>query len=70
MVEEGKVARAAGASRHDLFSRLIDASESDMNGKNLTNKEVLSNVFIFLFAGKQHWYHFSYIKLVTRSPQI
>ncbi|KAF9818115.1 hypothetical protein IEO21_02957 [Rhodonia placenta] len=37
-------------SPNDLFSRLIQASESE--GKNgLTDKELISNVFIFLFAG-------------------
>lgn len=51
MIEEGKAARAAGALRHDLFSRLIDASESDITDKGLTDREVVSNIFVFLFAG-------------------
>ena len=58
MVDEGKIARAAGDSRHDLFSKLIDASESDMTGKKLTDREVLSNIFVFLFAGAQYQYLF------------
>ena len=58
MVDEGKIARAAGDSRHDLFSKLIDASESDMTGKKLTDREVLSNIFVFLFAGAQLRYFF------------
>lgn len=53
MVTEGKMSRAAGNTRHDLFSKLLDASESDLTGeKKLTELEVISNIFIFLFAGK------------------
>ncbi|KAK7682022.1 hypothetical protein QCA50_014986 [Cerrena zonata] len=58
MVTEGKMSRAAGNTRHDLFSKLLDASESDLTGeKKLTELEVISNIFIFLFAGHETTAH-------------
>lgn len=54
MVDEGRLARASVQSRHDLFSKLIEASEGDMVGdKKLTDREVISNIFVFLVAGRQ-----------------
>ncbi|KAK7682024.1 hypothetical protein QCA50_014988 [Cerrena zonata] len=58
MVYEGKIARASGGSRHDLFSKLLEASEGDMTGeKALTETEVISNIFVFLFAGHETTAH-------------
>lgn len=54
MVDEAKMARSSGSSRHDLFGKLLEASEGDMVGdRKLTDKELISNIFIFLFAGMQ-----------------
>ena len=53
MVDKGKMERGSEDSRHDLFSRLIDASETELTGKKMTDREVISNIFIFLFAGHE-----------------
>ena len=52
MVDEGKMTKGSDQdASHDLFSKLLEASESDMTGRKLTDREVISNIFIFLFAG-------------------
>ncbi|KAL0568976.1 hypothetical protein V5O48_012994 [Marasmius crinis-equi] len=41
-------------SRKDVFSMLVQANESDENAKNkLTDREMIGNVFILLFAGHE-----------------
>nr|BAL05138.1 cytochrome P450 [Phanerodontia chrysosporium] len=46
--------------RHDLFSNLLDANDSDENGDGsvkLTDEELLGNIFIFMLAGHETTAH-------------
>ncbi|KAI0703432.1 cytochrome P450 [Cytidiella melzeri] len=55
------------AKRHDLLSGLLDANEEEFNGyAKLTDREVISNIYIFLIAGHEttgHTLAFAFILL-------
>nr|BAL05179.1 cytochrome P450 [Phanerodontia chrysosporium] len=57
MVEERRNAPKK-EERYDLFSSLLDASDSDADGgARLTDRELLGNIFIFLLAGHETTAH-------------
>jgi len=55
MIREREAAEVQ--DKHDLFSSLIHANKEEMEGVNLTEDELMGNIFIFLVAGHETTAH-------------
>jgi cytochrome P450 len=51
LVDQRREEEHEGVERHDLFSRLISASDSQSPRDQLTTQQLIANVHIFMTAG-------------------